>query len=161
MMLTSWVAIAWFILRGADEVRPTALQRTYSLLWIYIGAYLALVVVTVLEKNFGLAGPYFMVIYFAAVFISLLISYIELFALPTKSMFAHLVSSGGLDSSTPHMTASVTSSRPLTASHDEQEHHSFRRHSEDDDATERTSLLRGDRTTFAGGYGGRGRSADE
>ncbi|KIW06175.1 uncharacterized protein PV09_02660 [Verruconis gallopava] len=158
MMLSAWFAITWFLLKGADSMRPSALQRAYGLLWLYIGAYITLVGATVLQNNFGIAGSYFIVIYFGAVFLALLLSYFELFALPKKTTFAEkIIGDGG---------GEVPSSRPLTR--DDQQ--SSRRQSvdmlrqlEEDDANERTSLLRGYRQgTFSGGYGGtRGRSTDE
>lgn len=64
MMLSAWFFFVWFLLRGADSVRPSALQRMNTLLWIYIAAWILLVGVTVLENNFGLAGGYFLVFYF-------------------------------------------------------------------------------------------------
>jgi hypothetical protein len=158
-MLTAWFVIVWFLLRGCDEVRPSAFQRTYSLLWMYMGGYVILAAVTVLENNFNMAGGYFMVLYVAAVFFALLISYLEMFALPRKTAYAQMINDG-YDTSTPLMAASVTSSRPQTASHDNHDEQSVRRQSEDDDATERTSLLRGDRTTYSGGYGNYSHSND-
>jgi hypothetical protein len=37
MMMTAWFSIDWFLLRGADATRPTALARFYGLMWIYAG----------------------------------------------------------------------------------------------------------------------------
>ena len=37
MMLSAWVFVTWFLSRAADFVRPTAFQRAYSLLWMFIG----------------------------------------------------------------------------------------------------------------------------
>jgi hypothetical protein len=162
MLSTAWIAITWFLLKGADSMRPSALQRSYTLFWMYIGVFVVLIGVAILENNLGIAGGYFMVIYFGGVFVALLISYFELFALPTKTVFAEkMTGGGGWDGG-----ASVTSGQPLT--HDGEQSSRRQsvdalRQSEDDDANERTSLLRGDRQgTFSGGYGGtRGRSTDE
>jgi hypothetical protein len=145
-MLTAWFVLTWFILRGADAMRPSALQRPFTLLWMYIGAFVVLAAVTVSENNFKVAGGYFMVAYFAAVFLSLLISYFEFFALPKKSKYIQHISNDSTDG------PSLTSSRPITAS----ENHD----GEDEDATERTSLLRDNRTTFSGGYGSRAHTID-
>ncbi|KAF2424422.1 endoplasmic reticulum metallopeptidase 1 [Tothia fuscella] len=150
MMLTTWLVIAWFILRGADNMRPSALQRPFSLLWLYIGAYILLVGVTISEQHFKLAGEYFMVFYFAAIFLALLISYLEFFALPKKAGYVQQVSSNGTHGSTPQYGQSPAGSRPITASHEERS----------DDEDERTSLLRGNRSTFSAGYGSRARSGD-
>lgn len=73
MMLTAWSAVAWFILAGADRVRPTALQRMYCLLWLYILSWIILVAATVGENNFKLASGYFVVVYNAVRIISVAI----------------------------------------------------------------------------------------
>jgi hypothetical protein len=90
----------------------------------------------------------------------LLISYFELFALPKKQAFAEkIIGDGAWDD--------AASSRPLTRDDERSSRRQsvdMLRQSEDDDANERTSLLRGDRnTTFSGGYGGTHgqRSTDE
>jgi hypothetical protein len=150
MMLTAWLVVMWFVLRGADSTRPSALQRPFALLWLYIGTYVILVGITVSENNFKVAGGYFVVVYFAAIFLALLISYHELFALPKKSSYVQHVNNISVNSSTSHQAASLTSSRPITATNED--------HSDDD---ERTSLLRGNRSTFSGGYGSRARSGDD
>jgi hypothetical protein len=126
-------------------MRPSALQRMYTLMWMYIGAWTVLVAVTVGENNFGLAGGYFMVVYFGAIFTALLISYLELFALPRKQTYAELIA--GNESSTQPSNGT----RPNTAGNDLD--------ADDDDTNERTSLLRGDRQRSLGtGYGSRSRS---
>ena len=153
MMLTAWFSITWFLLKGADSTRPSALQRAYTLFWLYILCWLLLVIVAIAENNYNLAGGYPIIFHFSAVFLALLISYCDLFALPKKSTFAEkIVGDGAWDD--------ATSSRPLTRDNDERSSRrqsvDMLRNSEDaDDANERTSLLRGDRqTTFSGGYGG-------
>ena len=153
-MLTAWFIISWFLLRGADATRPTALQRMYSLQWIYALFYVILVANTVAENNFGLGGGYFLVIYFGGIFMALLISYFELFALPKKTDYVQMIFGYETDQ---------TSSRPLTASHDDREERPvLSRENDEEEANEQTSLLRGDRqTTFGRAYGGRGRSTDE
>jgi len=129
-------------------MRPTALSRTYAILWIYVLAYIILALDTIAEHNFSLSGGYFLVIYFAAAFIALLISYLEFFALPKKTTYAETVS-GALTSN--------DASRPHTA--DDQP---AAEEGAEAEPTERTSLLRGDRqTSFARSYGNRRRSLDE
>lgn len=128
-------------------MRPTALYRTYAILWIYILTYIILVLDTIAEHNFSLSGGYFLVIYFAAVFSALLISYLEFFALPKKTAYAETIA-GTL--------TSTDASRPVTAEDQPAEEGA------EPEPTERTSLLRGDRqTTFARSYGNRRRSLDE
>ncbi|KAH7047540.1 endoplasmic reticulum metallopeptidase 1 [Macrophomina phaseolina] len=166
MMLSAYFCITWFILRGGAAMRPSALTRTYGLLWIYSGAYVLLVLATVAENNFHLAGIYFIVIYFASAFFALLISYLELFSLPKKKTYVQHVAeaSESPGSRTPgsiRTTLTPTSSRPLTAATaigDPSAHHKVRddrrNSNEDDDATETTSLLRSEHPrTFSRGYG--------
>ncbi|KAL1628146.1 hypothetical protein SLS56_005966 [Neofusicoccum ribis] len=168
MMLSAFFCITWFILRGGAAMRPSALTRTYGLLWIYIIAYALLVLATVAQNNFQLAGVYFLVIYFASAFFALLISYLELFALPKKKTYVQHISevSESPGSRTPgsiRTALTPTSSRPLTAATavaDPSSHHKVREDrrnsNEDDDATETTSLLRSEHPrTFSRGYGSR------
>lgn len=88
MMLSAWFFIAWFLLRGASAMRPSALQRHYILLWLFIGSFAELVFATVLANNYKVASGYFALFTFAAVFIALLLSYVELLSLPSKSAYA-------------------------------------------------------------------------
>jgi membrane protease PFF1-like protein/peptidase M28-like protein len=154
MMLSLSFCLTWFILRGAAAMRPSALQKMYALIWMYIGAWILLVGYTVLENNYGLGGGYFIVFYFAAIFTALLISYLELFALPSKTTYAELVA--GYDSSSVAAQPSRSGSQRRASSSGRREDNAG---DEEDEANERTSLLRGDRqTTFASGYGAHNRS---
>ncbi|KAB8343189.1 hypothetical protein FH972_022779 [Carpinus fangiana] len=85
MMLSAWACVAWFFLRGASFVRPSALQRAHTLGWMLVLFWVALVVATVAENKYGMASGYFIVIYFAATFTALATCYMELFALPKRS----------------------------------------------------------------------------
>ena len=87
-MLSAWLFIAWFLLRGASAMRPSALQRHYILLWLFIGSFAVLVFATVLANNYKIASGYFAFFTFAAVFVALLLSYAELLSLPSKSAYA-------------------------------------------------------------------------
>ncbi|KAF2688869.1 putative zinc metalloprotease [Lentithecium fluviatile CBS 122367] len=153
MMLSAWFFFAWFLLRGASAMRPSALQRMYTLIWLFIGSFALLVLVTVLAENYKVAGGYWALFYFAAVFFALLISYIELFFVPKKSVFVS--GSEQVDRGRP---ASESASRPLTGTTSGAR--SDDRPVVDDDATETTSLLRGDRRSFRR-YGSRRQSASE
>lgn len=138
MMLSAWFSVAWFFLAGGDRVRPTALQRMYSLIWIYALTWLLLVGATVGEHNFNLGSGYFIVIYNASAFAALIISYFELLALPTKTSYVEHVA--GANDDIQHRRPGSQSSRSLlsdtrgrTAAVDD----------EADTANERTSLLGG------------------
>jgi hypothetical protein len=151
MLISAWFFIVWFLLKGANAMRPSAFQRFYSILWLYILFWIILVAVTVLEDQFDLAGGYFIVFYFGAVFLALLISYLELFALSPKQTYAELVAGSGTGDA--HVRTSDVASNQATAGTEAGS-------TNEDDATERTSLLRGDRRTFGTGYGAHNRSSN-
>ena len=133
-------------------MRPSALQRLYTLIWLFAGSFVLLVIVTILAQNYQIAGGYLIMFIFASNFFALLISYIELFFLPKKVAYA-----GRFDHADGARSHSESASRPLTGTT------SGARSEEplvDDDATETTSLLRGDRRSFRR-YGDRRQSASE
>ncbi|KAF2150959.1 hypothetical protein K461DRAFT_328443 [Myriangium duriaei CBS 260.36] len=139
MSLSAFAAFFWFFLRLSDSVRPSALTRFYSLLWIYTLSWIFLVGATVAADRFGLGGGYFFTIYNASVFLALLVSYLDLFALPSKDKYADHVTFG-------HDNRSVRRQSRPTSSHANDE----------TEANERTALLsptnganRNDRQTFA------------
>lgn len=134
-------------------MRPSALHRMYALIWLFIGSFIVLTMVTVFVNNYQLAAGYPMFFYFAAVFIAILLSYLELFFAPTKSAYARYV-----DQTSTSRRNSESASRPLTGSTSAAR--SDDRAVADDDATETTSLLRGDRRGFAR-YGSRRDSTSE
>lgn len=78
----------WLILRGASAVRPSALHRGFVNLWLFVLGWAALVAATVLEDRFRIASGYFFVFFQSAIFLSTLITLVELFALPKKSDWA-------------------------------------------------------------------------
>lgn len=151
MMLSAWFVVVWFILRGASVMRPTALHRLYTLLWLFVGSWALLILTTVLAQNYQIAGGYFIMFYLAAVYFATVISYIELFFLPSKSKYA-----GRFDNDSRRN--SEVPSRPLTGTTTNTR--SEDRPILDDDATETTSLLRGDRRSFAR-HGSRRQSVSE
>lgn len=135
-------------------MRPSALQRHYTLLWQFIGTFIILVFVTILAQNFHLAGGYYVMFAFTGTFFALLISYIELFFLPKKSAYA-----AHFDQTTATSHDREPSSRPLSGATNGTR--SEERPAEDDDATETTSLLRNDRTSFRRNYGSRQQSISD
>ncbi|KAJ4348838.1 uncharacterized protein N0V89_010216 [Didymosphaeria variabile] len=154
MMLSAWFFFAWFLLRGASAMRPSALQRHYALLWTFVGNFALLVFVTVLAEKYQLAGGYFVLFGFAGTFFALLLSYIELFFLPKKSAYAAHFDQAGEPN---HDRES--NSRPLSGTTNGTR--SEEQLPEDDDATETTSLLRNDRTSFRRNYGSRRQSVGD
>ncbi|WPG98585.1 vacuolar membrane protease [Acrodontium crateriforme] len=148
MLLCAWFSVAWFFLAGADRVRPTALQRMFCLIWMYVLTWILLVLATVGENNLHLASGYFIVILHATVAAALLISYLELFGTPSKSKYVEHVSgianTGDNDGAWSSRPASQ-SSRTLLSQSRERRPQSTRNSIDtgDDEANERTSLLRG------------------
>lgn len=149
MMLSAWLFLAWFLSRAADFVRPTAFQRAYSLLWMFAGTWLVLIVVTVLEQKPKIAGGYFMFFYFSATFVASTISFLELFGLPRKSDYAEAVEDEEEQSTSPR-SGSISSARLLaSATGDQMKRGPEQNGDEEEDATESTSLLpSGRQTTF-------------
>ncbi|KAI4192295.1 MAG: hypothetical protein LQ346_004367 [Caloplaca aetnensis] len=154
MMLSAWFFVAWFFSCSIDFLRPSALARLYSLLWLFIIGWLVLVAVTILERRRHVAGGYFLVFYFAAIFLATLVAFLELFRLPRKAEYADEVRPSEIGEIRSHRTQSIASGQRLAQASEEEEHqpeHSEHQNAdEDEEATERTSLLRNDRhTTFA------------
>ena len=75
----------WAIMRGANFVRPSALHRGYVNIWLFILGWAILVAITVLEDRFRISAGYIFVFLESAVFLSTLISLLELFSLPKMS----------------------------------------------------------------------------
>ncbi|EDU46896.1 endoplasmic reticulum metallopeptidase 1 [Pyrenophora tritici-repentis] len=153
MMLSAWFFVAWFFSRGADAMRPSALQRMYALIWLFIGSFVLLTIITVFVNNYQVVAGYPALFYFAVVFAALMLSYLELFFAPTKSAYAR-----HFEHDTSSRRNSESASRPLTGSTTAAR--SDDRPVADDDATETTSLLRGDRRGFTR-YGSRRDSTSE
>ncbi|MCJ1264362.1 hypothetical protein MMC22_004233 [Lobaria immixta] len=152
MMISAWFFITWFLSRATDFVRPTAFHRAYALLWMFAGGWLALVVATVFERRQKIGGVYFIVFYFAAIFLATAIALLELFGLPRKSEYAAEIEGSEDRTAASPRSGSISSGRVLGSSTEDQsrEATSHSHDEEDADATESTSLLRNDRpTTFA------------
>ncbi|MCJ1353123.1 MAG: hypothetical protein MMC33_003108 [Icmadophila ericetorum] len=146
MMLSAWLLVVWFFSRAQDFVRPTAFHRAYALLWMFLGTWAILVAVTVLEERFKIAGGYSMVLYFAAIFLATMIAFLELFGLPRKSEYAEEIEEYSRPT-TGRRSGSISSAQLLAPSADEAARQS--REDDEEEPTERTSLMRGKNTTFA------------
>lgn len=141
MMISAWVFLAWFVSRVADFARPSAFHRIYTWTWLFVITWALLVVATVFENEQGLAGGYFMFFYFAGTFLATWISYLELFALPTKTEYISQFAQGS------RRPSSLGSRLGLPSG--EETHHDDE--NPEEEVTESTSLLRNNRqrTTFA------------
>jgi hypothetical protein len=151
VMTSALVFLAWFLFRVADFARPSALQRAYGFTWLFLIMWVFLVINTAYANQRGIAGGYFIFFYFTGTFLATWLSYLELFALPRQADYVTQIrrASG--------RRASSLSSRLLTPSADELGSEGNLNGAgisdeaeEGEEATESTSLLRGQqRTTFA------------
>jgi hypothetical protein len=91
MMLSLYLIAFWWIMRGADFIRPSALHRGFAFLWMYLMGWAFLVVATVFEDRFRIATGYLFVFFESSVFLATAIGLCELFALPTKGTYAQFV----------------------------------------------------------------------
>lgn len=161
MMLSAWLFVAWFGFRAIDFVRPSALHRAYSFLWMYIGGWMALVVATVFEQSYKLAGVYFIVFYFCGIFLATLISFAELFALPRKSDYAEIAEKYQSRSTVSPRSRSISSNRLLAPSREEHVQESTdQEETGDEEPTETTALIRGGRHLTFANYTGTGEDGE-
>lgn len=159
MMISAWIFLTWFLSRAADFVRPTAFHRAYALLWMFVGSWLALVAVTILEQRPKIGTGYLVVFYFAAIFLATTISLLELFGLPRKSDYAVEVEGVEDQPGDRPRSGSTSSGKDLGPSGGENPGDATNHGNqgeeggvveEEEEADESTSLLRSDRqTTFA------------
>lgn len=149
LLLSAFFIVAWFLLNLGDRIRPTALMRWYSFLWIYLVSWIALVLSTVGANNFGVGSGYFLLIYHASIYLAFLVGYLEFFALPKIEQYVEHAVSGGEGQET--RPGSASSRRMLDQAGDQAEPG---RSVDSEEATERTSLLkranRRDNRTFTG-----------
>lgn len=89
MSISLFYFVAWLILRGASFVRPTALQRGFVTVWLFILGWAVQVLAAVAEDRWHISALYSAAILQSAVFVSVLISLLEMFQLPGKHDFAH------------------------------------------------------------------------
>ncbi|KAF7913334.1 hypothetical protein EAE99_010724 [Botrytis elliptica] len=87
MSASLFFSIFWFIMAGCNFVRPSALQRGYAFMWLFVLGWIILVAATVYEDRFKISGGYLFVFYEAAIFLATLIAIAEQFALPKKSTY--------------------------------------------------------------------------
>ena len=119
---------------------------------MFVGGWLILVLTTVLEHRFQIGSGYVIVIYFAAVFLATMISFLELFGLPRKSQYVDEIESRADDALSHSRPATASSHAPVAPSVEERNGGAadLDNGEEDDETTESTALLRGERqATFA------------
>ncbi|OAA52928.1 peptidase family M28 family [Cordyceps fumosorosea ARSEF 2679] len=91
MSISIFYSSFWLIMRGSSYMRPSALHRGYSLMWLFVITWAFQIFVAVCEDRFQIGAFYFAAFFHTGVFLALLISLLELFALPSKSAFARQV----------------------------------------------------------------------
>ena len=107
MMISAWLVVAYVSVDVANFVRPTSLQRLYTLLWMFLAVWVMLVVVTWSESVPRIASGYIIVFYFACIYLATTAAMAEQFALPKKSELADKVwdSQGGPGSDAALLTS--------------------------------------------------------
>lgn len=153
MSIAIFYSSFWLIMRGSSYVRPSALHRGYSLMWLFVITWAFQIFVAVCEDRFHIGAFYFAAFFHTGVFLALLISLLELFALPSKADFARQMQ----DADPPSNLLSND------GADDEEE--------EEAEASETTPLRAGEdgygaveseeQTTFATGYRRRPATSDE
>ncbi|KKA28202.1 hypothetical protein TD95_003312 [Thielaviopsis punctulata] len=88
MMISLAFASLWLVVRGADAMRPTALHRTYALMWLYIGGWFILLAISIAESQWKSVSGYSLVMMHSTVFVAFLIGLLEMFSLPSKKDYA-------------------------------------------------------------------------
>lgn len=84
MFLSAWWCLVWFIMRGADAIRPSALGRGYAFLELWLLWFAVMIGVAVSANVHKLASGYFVLIIYSGITLSAWISLLELSALPKK-----------------------------------------------------------------------------
>ena len=144
MMISSWLFFAWFFSCIGDWARPSALTRAYGYTWLFSLFWAVLVADTIFQTHLKLASGYFVLFYLASLFLATWISYLELFSLPKKSKFCReKIASSHRGSFSSSQLLGSSSQEPEAAPTNEQQEG-------DEQADERTSLIKKDkRATFA------------
>ncbi|KAI5468044.1 hypothetical protein BGZ63DRAFT_478631 [Mariannaea sp. PMI_226] len=78
----------WLIMRGSSFVRPSALHRGYVIMWLFILGWAMQVVAAVMEDRMHFGFLYPLSFFQSAIFLALLISLLEQFALLGRHDFA-------------------------------------------------------------------------
>ncbi|TGZ76840.1 hypothetical protein EX30DRAFT_398988 [Ascodesmis nigricans] len=141
MFISAWWSLLWFVMRGADAIRPTALGRGYAFLeqWLFWWAVMIFVAITINVQKLG--SGYFVMFIYAGITLSAWISLLELAALPKKQYPGTTALGNGYTSDHDGHSIIAPSDAPHDASDD------------DHDPDESTPLFRGrDRPRTFHGY---------
>ncbi|KAL5606844.1 hypothetical protein BROUX41_003221 [Berkeleyomyces rouxiae] len=161
MMLSLALSSLWLIVRGADSMRPTAFQRTYALMWLYIFGWFVLLALSIAESQWQVVSGYSLVVMHSTVFVAFIIGLLELFSLPSKEKYALRVHE--VQRAMEHLHAGESEESALISpTPGEIDSRSLVSESQEQPTSEETPLLGGGgvstnnlrsfRTTFASGY---------
>ena len=149
MVVSAWFVVAYICMSIADYIRPTALQRVYTLLWMLLANWIVLILATISEQQQQIASGYVFAFNFCCMFLATFVSITELFRLPKRSDYAddHI---GPQAQQTNPESESLSNPQPHQAPEEEQPIQAAEEGENDaEEANERTSLLHGaGRTTF-------------
>ncbi|KJZ77234.1 Putative zinc metalloprotease [Hirsutella minnesotensis 3608] len=138
----------WLIARGASFVRPTALQRGFAIVWLYIITWVVQVFNAVAEDRMHIGALYFVVFFHTAVFVSLLITLLELFALPSKEDYAIQ-----LEDSDGQSESMVRHGEQSGSGEDERREHGEAEGESDAESAHETTPLRGNESGYGASEG--------
>ncbi|KKF93054.1 putative zinc metalloprotease [Ceratocystis platani] len=88
MMFSLALFSLWLIARGASSMRPTAFQRAYTLMWLYIFGWVVLLGLSIAESQWRIVSGYSLVVMHSTIYIAFIIALLELFSLPSKEKYA-------------------------------------------------------------------------
>ncbi|PFH61079.1 hypothetical protein XA68_18287 [Ophiocordyceps unilateralis] len=152
MTMSLFYSTFWLMARGASFVRPSALQRGFAVLWLYVLCWAFQVLAAVAEDRLHIGALYFAAFLHTAAFVSLTVSLLEQSALPAKHDFALRLVDEGREAGSSQSSADEEGEEQSRQGHEEDD--------EADDATETTPLRAGEaghdsnnnNTTFASTY---------
>jgi hypothetical protein len=156
MTLSIFYFSFWLVMRGGSFVRPTALQRGFVGIWLFVIGWALQVFAAVAEDRMHVGSLYFAAFMQSAFFASLLISLCEMFALPRKYDFALMLHDAhqARDQHDPDDHSAFSNDGGHDGHDDEEEEED-----DEDEPTENTPLTGGqqergsnEQTTFASTY---------
>lgn len=152
----------WVIMRGSNFIRPSALHRGFAIVWLFMLGCVVQVFAAVAEDRSHIAALYSSAFLQSAVFISLFISLLEQFSLPSKHEFAHQLHDEHVARDTAGGHPSAADATPVTvpdapapeepAPDAAPAEDGAESPGPDGEATEETPLIAGDQPTFASTY---------
>lgn len=125
MTLSALYVVFWAIMHGFSTFRPSALHRGYAIMGLFAVSWVALLGTAIAEDKMRIGAFYFAAFFHTFVFLALLVSMLELFALPKKQDFANELHQAGqglgiprhsTDADHDNLVDAPTETTPLRAS---------------------------------------------